>query len=172
MAVDPNVDQNLHLPSVWEARHDRNPYLHNIFVLLECDPDESERSFDSARKDLGTLVKRGGKEIHGYQVKETDVTTAEEMASQAPKFVAGRLLVHTAHKVSKDQFNEAMKAVELHKLDRPTDHLPLTVRDLTPLSGLFPAPEDVLPGAESRLPKEKLPALFQPSSEDEQILDL
>lgn len=168
-----DMEKPIHtVPEVWAASRDRDPYLHNIFVILECDPDESERSFDASRQTLGREVKRGGKRVNGYDVQETDVTSAEELATHADRFVASRLLVHSAHKLDRSLFDEAIKAVQSHKPDNPKVHLPLPVRDLTQLHQLLPEPDAVLPGEETRLPKDQFPEIFQPLARDEQILDL
>ena len=58
------------VPDVWADSRERDPYLHNIFVILDCDPDESERTFDNSRQMLGREVKRGGKRVNGYEVQE------------------------------------------------------------------------------------------------------
>ena len=160
------------VPDVWADSRERDPYLHNIFVILDCDPDESERTFDNSRQMLGREVKRGGKRVNGYEVQEIDVTSADELATNATRFVASRLLVHSAHKLDKSVFEEAIKAVQSHKPDDPKNYLPLAVRDLTQLHQLLPEAAEVLPGEETRLPKEQLPEIFLPAASEEQILDL
>lgn len=170
MAEDSSDD--LSVPDVWNTGRNLNPYLHNLFVLLECDPDESERNFDKQRQFVATQVKRGGKEVNGHALRDVDITAADEMAAQAPKFVASRLLVHSSHRVEKAPFADAIKAVESFRTETVEDLLPLAVRDLTELRALMPEPDEVLPNEESVLSRDELPELFLSSAEDEQILDL
>lgn len=158
--------------NVWTPVEGRNPYLHNIFVLLEVDPDAPQKGYDrTVTRAMSRVQSNTEWVVHDHPVSATDVSHAEHLAREEAEFVAERLLAHTVHKVGTDEFQEAMQMLGGLQFDDPLRLLPLPVRSLEFLAERLPEQCELAPGDETELPRDRLAELFQPAPADEFLLD-
>ncbi|MEK6262904.1 MAG: hypothetical protein AABP62_30260 [Planctomycetota bacterium] len=161
----------LTVTSPWPAMRDQNPYLHNIFVLLDINPDRSQREFNQIHADATKKITSGVPwEVHGRPVTAFDTARATHITSQTADFISERLLVHTQHELDPKAFQEALQALEAIPLEKP--ELPLPVRNLTEIARRLPPSPEMILGERQHLPRERLLELFAPNCQEEQIYDL
>lgn len=161
------------LSNVWLTDGGRNPYLHNVFVLLGIDdPDATDKEFSSriarARKKIGSNVEWV---VHGQAVEPTDVSRAEQLARQETELVVERLLAHTRHELDTQQFQQAIAALSELKFPDAKSLLPLPIRDLTFVAEFLPPAGKMVPAKIAEFPAADAAAQFPPRFEEEQIFD-
>lgn len=157
----------------WPLSAERNPYLHNIFVLLEFNPDKPQKEYDLTLSDADQRISSGVPwTVNGYTVSSVDTARGEQIARQGAEFVGERLLAHTHHEVDVKEFNEAIKQLDAIAIELPVSLLPLPVRDLTEIAKRLPQQSEDLVGEAKHFPRERLLELFHPASVEEQIFDL
>jgi hypothetical protein len=163
----------LTVTSPWPITRDHNPYLHNLFVLLEIDPDHSQREFNQIQSDARKRISSEGSwKVHGRDVTEKDAARATHIISQTADFITERLLVHTSHELDPKAFQEALQPLEALTLDKAESLLPLPVRNLTEIARRLPPSPEMILGEPQHLPRGQLQELFQPNCQEEQIYDL
>ncbi len=161
------------IPNVWAMDGEKNPYLHNVFVLLGIDPDEGERALERrCRRVEERLEGRQAVTVQGRAVEEADVARARHLAAREEEYVAQRLLVHTAHKMDLKAFQQSMQEIERLRFERPEDVLPLPIRDLSFVSRLLPELADVAAGEAQPLEPEQWETLIRPDPAEERIVEL
>jgi hypothetical protein len=161
------------VPNVWVLQPDRNPYLHNVFVLLGIDPDEGERAYHR-RCERADAMLRGGRtlEVFGRTVQDTDIARAHTLTRDEGAFLAERMLVHTTHKIDPKTLAEPLKAIEAIAIGPPADVLPLAVSNLSFVTEMLPPPEGVEASGVSKPPVEAIHELFRFSEEEERVFDV
>lgn len=172
------MSENPELPALtvnnpWPLSADRNPYLHNIFVLLEINPDKPQKEYDRTLDEANKKISSGVEwKVHGYDVSALDTSRGEQLEKLGPDFVGERLLAHTTHEVDIKEFQAALKEIDAITIPKPESLLPLPVRDLTEIARRLPQQPEELVGAAQSFPRERLLELFRPSPHEEQIFDL
>ncbi|HET6425112.1 MAG TPA: hypothetical protein VFG20_15605 [Planctomycetaceae bacterium] len=163
----------LSVTSPWPVTRDQNPYLHNLFVLLEINPDRSQREFNQIHSDATKKITSGVPwEVHGRPVTDKDTARALHMTSQTADFISERLLVHTTHELDPKAFQEALQPLDALPLEKAESLLPLPVRNLTEIARRLPPSPEMILGEPQHLPREQLLQLFRPNYQEEQIYDL
>jgi hypothetical protein len=157
------------VPNNWAPAGDRNPYLHNVFTLLQVDPDRLGVLIDSGAHRLRRKLDAGhAVSLHGRKITLEDVNRALQLVRSAPDFIAERLLAHSVHGVDLGPLKAAISGVESIAFPDPATLLPLPVRNLAFLTPALPRPQSLTGGD----PAKSLASVFLPDAAEEQILDL
>jgi len=157
----------------WPVTRGQNPYLHNLFVLLDINPDRSQREFNQIQADAAKKISSGVPwEVHGRKVTGMDTARASHVTSQTADFISERLLVHTPHEVDPKAFQEALRPLESMPLETAESLLPLPIRNLTEIARRLPPSPEMILGEPQHLPRGQLLELFHPNCQEEQIYDL
>ena len=161
------------VPNVWAMKGDSNPYLHNVFSLLGIDPDESQANYDDRLQSASDQVDVDPNwTAYGRPINKAVVARGEDLARTPVKFVAERLLAHSVHELDVREFLPITKPIDKLRLDKPEDLLPLPVRDLSFLGPWLPQPSQLMSGGGSAVRQEQLIEAFNPTPDEERILDL
>jgi hypothetical protein len=159
-------------PNLWALSSDRNPYLHNVFALLQIDPDDGVSTLLSKCRRLSRQLEAGlSLSAQGRRIEETDIARGHYLAANAEEFVAERLLAHTVHTIDPREFKTQMEAIESIPFDRPESLLPLPLNNLSFLTRLLPELPELKAETPKPFPPEMLGGVARPQATEEHVYD-
>lgn len=159
-------------PNVWMLSSDRNPYVHNVLVLLGIDPDGGGSGLLSKCHELSGQLEAGlNLSVQGRQIKQTDIARGHDLVKNAEVFVAERLLTHTFHVIDPLDFKTEMQAIESLPFESPESLLPLAFSDLSFLRRLLPELPELQAATPVPLSPETLHEAIRPEAAEEYMYD-
>lgn len=164
---------DVRIPETWQLTDQRNPYLHNFFILLNLSPDASQDDIIQACAELERRLEAEQEvEVHGHRLLMSDASRGHKLAADAQALAAERLLVHTHHDFKLAAFAAFFEKLNSIPIPKPAEVLPLPAQNLAFLARMLPEPEEIQPLDAFTLSEEQRRALFQPQPTDEQVYDL
>jgi hypothetical protein len=156
----------------WLWREHRNPYLHNLFMILGLeDPRASSADFNARVSRLrGELAYNRHRDVLGYTPGDVDLAAAQVLQRDANRLSIERLLAHMVHRPEMARFDEFIEFFSAAQVADPGQGLPLAVVNVAPIARRLPAPAAVSASMLGRPDPAALLGLLAPRPEQERIL--